>query len=131
MLIFYRGGNGVPERLSNLCRLTAREGQSHNVKHGVLILEPKHFTTIVNTTTQLMSGLSVINIPFIVSAFDINERGMFALIIRPTDFLILAHISNIKTMINPVKLMRWSPNSYLVLAAVRIFFFFFTFQSIV
>lgn len=88
------------------------------MKHSILILEPKHFTTTVNTATQLMSGISLTNIPFIVSAFDINERGMFGLITGPTDFLILAHTSNIKTMMNPVKLVHWSQSSYLVFAAV-------------
>lgn len=81
------------------------------MKQSILILEPKHFTTVVNTTIQLMSGLRVINMPFIVSAFDINERGMFGLIIRHTDYLILAHISNIKTMINPIKLVHGSQDS--------------------
>lgn len=65
-----------------------------------------------------MSGVSVTIIRFIVSAFDINDRGMFGLIIGPTDFLILAHTSNTKTMMNPVKLVHWSQNSYLVFAAV-------------
>lgn len=101
------------------------------MKHSILILEPKHFTTTVyvlpkrahftttvNTATQPMFGISVTNIAFIVSAFDINERGMFGLINGPTDFLILAHTSNIKTMMDPVKLVHWSQSNYLVFAAI-------------
>lgn len=88
------------------------------MKHSILIVEPKHFATIVNTAIQLISGISVTNILFIVSALDINEKGMFGLIIRPIDFLILALSSNIKTMMNPVKLVHWSQNSYSVFAAV-------------
>lgn len=46
---------------------------------------------------------------------------MFWLIFRPTDLPILAHISNVKTMINPVKVVHWSQNSHLVFAIVWIF----------
>lgn len=88
------------------------------MKPSILTLEPEHFAGIVNTATQLMSGKRVTNIPSIMSALDINERGMFGLIIRPADFLILVHTSNIKTMMNPVKLVHWTRNSYLVFAAV-------------
>lgn len=51
---------------------------------------------------------------------------MFCLIIRATDFLILAHINNIKTMVNPIQLVHCSQNSFLVLAVVE----FFTVQSL-